>query len=85
LHQHTSRWFGCLTEAEVFAYFIAAPINLLEPHDHQNRASSCFANPEVSHVSEDYLKWELDRDAQPLVDFIAAALSSLLRLYARTP
>jgi hypothetical protein len=30
-----------------------------------------------------YLKWELDRDAQPLVDFIAAALSSLLRLYAR--
>jgi hypothetical protein len=39
----------------------------------------------VSHVSEDYLKWELDRDAQPLVDFIAAALSSLLRLYARAP
>jgi hypothetical protein len=32
-----------------------------------------------------YLKWELDRDAQPLVDFIAAALSSLLRLYARAP
>jgi hypothetical protein len=32
-----------------------------------------------------YLKWELDRDAQPLVDFIAAALSSLLRLYERRP
>jgi Fic family protein len=32
-----------------------------------------------------YLAWEFDRNAQPLVNFILAALSSLIRLYERRP
>jgi hypothetical protein len=31
-----------------------------------------------------YLAWEFDRDAQPLVDFLIAALTALLDLYQRT-
>jgi hypothetical protein len=31
-----------------------------------------------------YLKWEFDRDAQPLVDFIVAAVTALVDLYERT-
>ncbi|HEY0116788.1 MAG TPA: Fic family protein [Allosphingosinicella sp.] len=30
-----------------------------------------------------YLAWEFDRDAQPLVDFVVAALAALAALYAK--
>ncbi len=31
-----------------------------------------------------YLAWEFDRNAQPLVDFVTAAVEQLVALYVRT-